>query len=487
MEKNLDTNIDNDIGNGFVNIYFARRSGLYGGTIDKWCIDLISNMNIVGAVNKRIRIIDPAVLIRERQKEIDKIESNRIKESFIMEKICLPAIDNSDIFVYLLDKNDIKLSPKVEVELDYAIRKYKKIFRIFQGNAGFKLVQMTNENIKHEIIKWCTNNNKDSIGDKIRSEWALKNTDDYLKFYTINLDAARLIIEQFREGIKGSMACIPHFNSAHKTHNYSSIIWCNCPLHQSRHAFYELRDKEFRRTCIYTGVRSVAPGYSKMKLDRFDDYRLRELLMTSRTIHRSMNIFDDNVFHQGIVLRNMAGNVVIGKGGKSVADLRKIVGCIPLIDVDLDGSFFDVKIFRECIRVLDIIREYMDKEWPGVEWRLGFSGNGLYVIFDELIFEKYGFNYGQWTIHWKQKREILERLLRKNRIWKVKIEKKYGWNRYFKVMMTFHLDRDRLAIPLDKDKELDLEWIDYYTNIKNGLERDISKEIIDKAGSLWRL
>lgn len=514
---NLNTNPEG------MDVYFARRSGLYGSTIDERSIDLILEyygMKIANGIN----ILDPAVLIKDRQKEIDEIKSNSKKETFIMEQICFPAIDNCSIFVYLLDNNDIALSPGVESELDYAIRsKYKnkdntkRIFRIFQKGNELKLVEMTTGNIEQEIKKWCRNDKEDtiiSIGDKIRSEWALKNVNDYLKFYETNPEAAELIIKQFREGrwieirkdeedkdrseknyIRGDVACIPHYNSAYETSDYKKVIWCNCPLHQgglSRHAFYELRDKEFRRTCMFTGVRSVAPGYSKMKLDRFDEHNLEDLFLSSRTIHRSMNLFDNSTFNKGIVLRDVIGNVVLSKGGKSVADLRKVVGCIPVIDLDLDGSFFDKDIFDGCQEALKVVRGYMGREWPGVGWRLGFSGNGLYIIFDRLIFkrgdeENDGITYGQWLIHWKQKREKLEKLLKGYGIRKVKVEKKYGWNRYFKVMGTFHLNVDRIAIPLDKYKELDYEWMNEMTNIKNGLEKNIFKEIMDKAGPSWRL
>lgn len=493
-----------------IDIYFARRTGLYDSPIDEHCIDMIFGMEMTGIADG-INLLDPAVLIKERQKEIDEIKTNSKKEAFIMEEICLPAIDSCSIFVYLLDQNDVVLSPGVEIELDHAIKKNKHIFRIFQVNRGLRLVEMTTSNIENELKKLCRgwdggSNGSESVGDKIRSGWALKSVSDYLQFYRNNPEAVQLIIEQFREGrwiekenekdekgnerlyVRGDVACIPHFNSAGQTSDYSKVKWCNCPLHQgnlSRHAFYELRDKEFRRTCMFTGVRSVAPGYSKMKLDRFDGYGINDILSNSRTIHRSMNIFDNSVFNQGIVLRDVIGNVVLGKGGKSVADLRKIIGCIPLIDLDLDGSFFDKDVFEECQQTLKVVREYMVVEWSGVEWKLGFSGNGLYIIFDRLIFEGAGFTYGQWLIYWKQKRQRLEKLLRENRIWKVAVEKKYGWNRYFKAMFTFHLDRDRIAIPLNKNRELDYNWIDYHSNIKNGLERNISKEIMENAGPEW--
>lgn len=492
-------------------VYFARRSGLYGSDMDQWCVEMIFGMEMQGMVDG-VNLIDPYILIKDRKKEIDNIKISSKRERFIMEEICFPAIDKSPIFVYYLDDDDIDLSPGVEIELDRSIKRGKQIFRIFKGSQGLILVQMKPFNVGGLINKWCKGN---SAGDKIRNDWALKSVNDYLQFYDNNIEAVELIINQFKKGrwitkndndkederlfIKGDVACIPHYNSAHMTNDYSKVVWCNCPMHQGvggsgsvKHAFYELRNKEFLRTCMYTGIRSVAPGYSKMKLDRFEEHGLENLLSRTRTIHRSMNVFENSVFDKGMVLRDITGDVIIGKGGKSVADLRKIMGCIPILDLDIDGSFFDDDIFRECQKAVEIIRGYMDKEWPGVLWRLGFSGNGLYVEMDRLIFKKGeeendGFTYGQWLIHWKQKREILEKLLRSNRIWKVSVERKYGWNRYFKVMFTFHLSKDRLAIPLNKDKDLDYEYINYYSNIKNGLYKNISKEIIDKAGLSWSL
>jgi hypothetical protein len=479
------------------NIYFARRTGIYGTEKDSVCKKLVLVLGLGD-------IVDPDILIKNRKDEIDKIESNSKKEKFIMRQICYPAIDSCNHFVYYLDGNDISWNPGVKDELAYALNKGKKIYRIYDvqkeegdigedigrgidGDIGKSLYvyEMSESNIKNKVIQL--------YNDKgVRKDWALKTISDYEKFYYINKDAVELIKRQFTEGyyIKGDCAVVPHFNSAYKTYDYRKAIFGNCKEHQMRHSFYELRDKEFRITCPFTETRTVAPGYSKMKLDRFSNYDINNLLTSSRTIHRSMNIFDNSVFDKGIVLRDVIGTVVTDRG-KSVADLRKVIGCIPVIDLDLSGSFFDYDIFKDCNKTLEIVRGYMDKEWPGVEWKLGFSGNGLYIIFDRLIFKKEGeendgSTYGQWLIHWKQKREKLGKLLKIHGITNVAVEKKYGWQRYFKIMGTFHLDKDRIAIPLNKDKEMDYEWMDYYTNIRNGMKENIFKEIMNKAEENWK-
>lgn len=84
------------------------------------------------------------------------------------------------------------------------------------------------------------------------------------------------------------------------------------------------------------------------------------------------------------------------------------------------------------------------------------------------------------------KRTILEKLLRDNGIKSIAVEKKYGWNRYFKVVFTFHLSYDRVAIPLNKEEELDYDWMNEITKIKTGLSRNVSLEIIEEAGKDWK-
>lgn len=500
--------------------YFGHMSYLYGTDIEKTCIDLITrdlgylSDPFLGITNDVL--INPKDLVEKfeleesKKEEKDKLKGRK-KEQAILE-LCFEAIDSCYNFVYVIE-DGVEIGNGLREDLAHAIAKKKKIFRI--SLKGRRLVKMDKKNIIN-MVEYINKN------QRFRSSWALKTIEDYSHFYEINKEAVELIKKQFGESIveskesnneskdksksKGSSACIPHYNSCFKTNNYSMIAWTACTEHQIKHAFIDPRKREMLITCPFTGLSTVAPGYSKLLLDRFDLDKLDELLKCSRTIHMTMNIFENSVFKEGIVLRDIIGDLgdtgvrnIIEKGGKSIADVRKIIGCTPIIDLDIkkhfkevgengETGFFNKEIFNEYCKAVEIVREYMSVEWPGVNWRLGFSGNGLYVILEKLIFEDVGFGYGIWLVYWKQKREKLEKMLKSNGVIRIGVEKKYGWNRYFKAMGTFHLDKDRIAIPLNKDIDLAefYDWLKYHTDINNGLKENIFKEIMDRAGDSWK-
>ena len=60
-------------------------------------------------------------------------------------------------------------------------------------------------------------------------------------------------------------------------------------------------------------------------------------------------------------------------------------------------------------------------------------------------------------------------------------DQKADWNKYFKVLGTFHGNLERLSIPLNKDQVQDYKWINEITDIKTGLEGNVFKEIVKKA------
>lgn len=498
-------------------LYFGHGSYLYGKEKENTCIDLILRKFGPGIV-----ISNPRDLVsRFEKEEFGKEEKDRLKgrkkEKAIMD-LCFGEIDECAGFVYFIEKG-VEIGNGLRDEVGHALAKKKKIFRIFEGDDGNngnelkQIIRMNKEYIHDVVTGW----NNDLVW---REKWALKTSEDYSEWYRINYQAVDSIIKQFEIGqvngngngnesgngnrnidenvnYGGDVAVIPHYNSCYKTGNFGGVIWTGCQEHPGeQHAFIDPRYREMLITCPYTGNKMPAPGYSKLKLDRIKDIDIRELLMTSRTIHRTMNIFDESVFTQGIVLRDSSGNVVT-HGDRPIADVRKIIGCVPVIDLDIkkdykdlvDNSgnkgFFNRDIFADYGTVLGILRDYMDKEWNGVEWKLVFSGNGLYAVLEKMVFSEVGFEYGVWLKEWEQKRTILEKLLRDNGVKSIAVEKKYGWNRYFKVVFTFHLSKDRLSIPLNKEEELDYVWMNEITKIKTGLSRNVSLEIIERAGKDW--
>ncbi len=479
-------------------LYFGHGSYLYGKDKEKECIGLILRKFGPGII-----ISNPRDLVSRFEKaEGEKEEKDRLKgrkkEKAIMD-LCFREIDECAGFVYFIE-NGVEIGNGLRDEVGHALAKKKKIFRIFDEG----IVKMNKEYIYNVVDRW----NNDLVW---RDKWALKTSEDYSEWYRINGEAVDLIKKQFEIGQVngngngnvdggnfGDVAVIPHYNSCHKTGNFGGVIWTGCQEHPGeQHAFIDPRYREMLITCPYTGNKMPAPGYSKLKLDRMKDLDIEELLAMSRTIHRTMNIFDESVFTQGIVLRDSSGNIVTN-GGLPIADVRKIIGCIPVIDLDIkkdfkdlvDNSgkkgFFNRDIFADYGTVLGILRDYMDKEWPGVQWKLGFSGNGLYAILERMIFNEVGFGYGIWLKEWEQKRTILEGVLKRNGIKSIAVEKKYGWNRYFKVVFTFHLSYDRVAIPLNKEEELDYEWMNEITKIKTGLSRNVALEINEEAGKDWK-
>ena len=426
-------------------IYFAHPTNTYNSDIEIQSINLIKSQ--IGLDNE---IINPSSYITE----LNNIKSEKKRMEF-----CYNMINNSDIFIYLLNE---KLTTGIRKEINYALSKNKRIYKIKYINNKLLLDEMTFNYINKTVEE--LNKNYD------RSRWILKTKDDYLTWFKNNPEAVKLIKDQFDDE---NSFYVPHFNSVYYTDNFTKIITKKfCKQHNINynlslnHGFIDPRYQEAKITCPFFEESSLIIGYDTYNLPRIKNLTFEKLL-ECRTIHRNMRLCKDH---------------------------NTIMGAYPTFDFDIKNetkkagmNFFTQEVFNEYLKIVDLMHTYMNERWNEVKWKLAFSGNGLYVIMEKLIYKDYDLNeesfYKMWT---KTVKEELPLLLKKNGIHHIVPEKKYGWQRYFKAIGTFHLSKERVSIPLNKDESLDYKWINEMTKIEKGLTENTFDEIINKAGNEWR-
>ena len=420
-------------------IYFAHPINTYNTEIEKHSINLIKTQ--IGN-----EIINPSSFT----KELSEIKTEKKRMEF-----CYNKINNSNIFVYLFHE---KLTIGVRKEINYALSKNKKIYKIKQINNKLTINEMSIDYIYKTLEK--INKNFD------RSKWILKNKEDYLTWFKNNPEAVKLINDQFDDE---NAFYVPHFNTAYYTDNFTKIIIKNCKQHniniQTKHGFIDTRYQEAKITCPFFEDSSVIPGYDKFYLPRIKNFSFAKLL-ECRTIHRNMRLCTNN---------------------------KTILGAYPTYDFDIkkeakhEGkTFFTTEVFNEYLKVINIMQKFMSEEWYEVDWKLAFSGNGIYIIMEKLIYKDHNLNEEIFYKSWKESIKKIENLFKENKIKNISPENLYGWQRYFKAIGTFHLSRERVSIPLNKDEQIDYKWIDEMTKIESGLNNNIFNEIINKAGNSWR-
>jgi len=329
--------------------------------------------------------------------------------------------------------------------------------------------------------------------------WALKSVSDYIKFYDNNPEAIELMQKYFQSKIGVSIA-IPHYNYVYEIEKYGAGKFRGCKKHNtgigmnSRHSII-LSKQEFTKKCPYLEDKWIWADYSTVKLNPFPFGMdgIIDLIKKTRTLHKLMYILEDrgekcDYSKEGIAYVNEDGKIPFERG-KPVKDYRKIAGVRPLFDIDIKDeykqidSFFEDSIFNEYQKTIDLFFKYydIDKDVRGI-----FSGNGLYIDLGEKTFESFDCSgFEEFDSEWSSIRKTMQEIMNENGIKRLQIEKGYGWNRYFKTVFSFHAKSERISIPLNINESLDKEWIEEMTNIKLGLEQNISEEIIDRAGSSW--
>ena len=421
--------------------YFTHPISTYNTKFEQQCINLI-NVQI-----PNISIINPSTFTDD----LSKIKTEKERMEY-----CYTKIDEADIFVYLFQE---KVKDGVRKELNYALYKNKQIYKIKYINNNLTITEMSDTNIQTFI----ENINKTTD----RSKWILKNKEDYLTWFKNNPEAIKLIRDQFDNE---NSFYVPHYNTVYLTNNFTKpTITKYCKQHNINrtinHSFIDTRYQEAKITCPFFEESSLIIGYDTYNLPRIKDLTFSKLL-ECRTIHRNMRICKDH---------------------------NTILGAYPTFDLDIipeskkeNKNFFIPEVFNEYIKVIDIMHKYLNEKWSNIEYKLAFSGNGIYFIMEKFIYKDNNIDEEIFYHSWKNTIKEIINLFNKNNIRHIIPEKKYGWQRYFKAIGTFHLSLERVSIPLNKDEPLDYKWINEITKIENGLTQNTFTEIINRSGNSWR-
>lgn len=431
------------------------------------------------------------------------------KDAYYMMTVFLPKIDECEVFVYTCNfdvEGNPYLTEDVKKELKYAMSKDKRIYKLVlerneRNESDIKFINilpMDKQSLETRILSNLSNKN----------DWVLKSLRDYqLWLDNNNPEFIDFLNSQFKnyklkDGKGAKHAVIPHHNSLYDTDEHNKVKWDTCRYHQYGHAFIDPIFQEKKLTCPFYLPKDTysKPNYSQWKWDYLGEIPVNELFLRSRTIHKSMFIFKDETFRirDGGIVRRIPGKRAI----KGDHDYTKIVGAEPVIDIDIipeckdkGYSFFHKKIFNQYTKVKKLSHKFMEERLPGIDYKFGFSGNGLYLYIEPLIFEDIDWDFGDFFWNWRdapdkenKKNTILylvNKMLTDNKLDALRIESTYAWRSYFKAMGTFHLSKERISIPLNKDEVIDYDWLNEMTNIKLGLEGNVMKEIIKKADWKW--
>ena len=333
-----------------MSIYFAHPISTYNTYIEIQSIKLIKSQ-----IELQSEIINPSSFL----KDLSEIKTEKKRMEFYYNKI-----DNSDTFIYLLNE---KLTTGIRKEINYALSKNKKMYKIKYINNKLTLIEMTIDNINkivEKINKKCD-----------RTKWILKTKDDYLTWFKNNPEAVKLIKDQFDDE---NSFYVPHFNSVYYTDNFTKIITKKfCKQHNINynislnHGFIDPRYQEAKITCPFFEESSLIIGYDTYNLPRIKNLTFAKLL-ECRTIHRNMRLCKDH---------------------------NTIMGAYPTFDFDIKKetkkagmNFFTQEVFNEYLKIIELMHTYMNERWNEVKWKLAFSGNGLYVIMEKLIYKDYDLN-----------------------------------------------------------------------------------------------
>lgn len=484
-------------------------------------------------------VLFPNTLVEEWLKthHTDKIGLER--EHLYNKEIFYPAIDKSDVFIYTNDfvkEGGSYFTEGVKKELMRSIDKRKNIFRWVRSDIKANVNDVTNVSNVISLSKKALT--PLILKTSKRLDWVLKSVQDYEKWFVNNPEAIPFLDKQFRtykgqDGTVLSHGMVSHFNSLYRTYNHTKVAWTYCKSCMKyaqkygiaeaggglsdKHAYMMLTKQYAHSICPLTGSGTESPGFSGRKLDFWGENSKIEQLLKTRTLHKTTLILKPEAFVTGIgISEDMSSEVKIRQANKLVA------GVEPLFDFDISEvskkaglTFFSPEIYDEYCKIQDLMHKVLPDWFPGREYEFSFSGNGLNCKIKPIVFDQT--NWLVWRVYWlgmenwhvkalKEKfdkdkdkdlvaKEVnryglipkLAKLLTENGITHIVTEKKYGWNRYFKAVPTFHASKERLAIPLNRDEPLggNKKWLDEITNIKLGLEGNVMKEIIKRADWRW--
>ena len=335
-------------------VYFAHPIDSYDNEYEKECIKLIKKVVIPN------KIVNPKKLV----KKLEKVKNNfvdGILEYQYNEKVFFPEISKCDIFVYATTMKN-KVTSGVDKELGYALNKRKIIYKISYENDNIDINKMTKGYIKKII----------NVNRYANKNWVLKTIDDYRIYQENNPEIKDFMLSQIKNidinGEKIQHGIVSHLNSVFETNNFqkNDNIF-HCIQHQIKHSFIDPSYQQKTITCPFNNISKPKPVYSKFKMDSIKQVNFDNLLCSSRTLHKTMFLYDESVFvkGKGMVLRNERNEIVIS-GGKSKADTRKGLGTEILYDLDIASqtktqglSFFDKSVFNEYIKAIELTQKFV--------------------------------------------------------------------------------------------------------------------------------
>lgn len=471
--------------------YFGHATTMYSGNLEKECMILIER-------KLDMDIVNPALLDTNVTELKGKKLTGKRLEDYKMKYVYLPALDKCDNFVYYLHEG--VLTAGVDKEIQRAVLGRKNIYRIVDNIVDTEN-RMSILNLNTTGIGIIAKRMNDDVNG-VREKWALKNADDYIKWFKLNPEAVMIMKEQLT--LVANMneklwrrAMMTHESSCYATNDFKGVVLevpCGEKHGYMKHCFINPLIQEKLATCPFSEDSRQMPRYSGLRLeslDLMDEKEFLRYLVSSRTVHGSTFLFGEKVFEEngGIYKRDSRGVLLKNKGGKRIVDYSLIGGMIPIFDLDLVGKngkdFYDTEVFEQFDMAVEVGRGFVEEEYSDATWKLIYTGKGMYFVGEPLIFDEYDIDgvkvdWMQWKGIWSKDLVLLGNLLKKAGIDKVVVDKKYGWSRYFKLAGALHLGIDRVAIPWNYNERLDRKYMDEHSCIQ--LESNIMKDAVKRAG-----
>lgn len=503
-------------------IFFSMPTDLYFTELEKEYRKVVENTFLLNDLNHNI-IKFPSDYMDELNKATDGMK-RRDRDKYIT-AFFLKKVEECDILVYVntyTADGNVLFTRGVRGELNRALELGKIVYRLYLDfpwityraktflkiDGKGKLVELQKMDMTH--FKTIADSYNYNVVEK---EWVLKSVGDYIKFYENNPEAIELMKKQFESGV-GTCVAIPHYNYVYQIEKYGTWKIRDCKRHKdhSKHSII-LPKQELTKLCPYLEDKWIWADYSTVKLNPFPsgsdgDGGIIDLLKKTRTLHKLMYILKGeyggedrkcDYSKEGIAYINEDGKIPFERG-KPVKDYRKIAGVRPLFDIDIKDevkvvdAFFEDSIFNEYQKTIDLFFKYYENEnendiggGSDRDVRCMFSGNGLYIDLGEHLFSDFDCKgFEEFDTEWRSIRKTMQEIMNENGIKRLQIEKGYGWNRYFKTVFSFHAKSERISIPMNINESLDKKWLKEVTDIRLGLEQNISNEIIMRSGNNWR-
>lgn len=461
-------------------LYFAHSRMLYDHPLETKAIYDIHR------ILKPKELVDPNSLFK-KLKEEGKTDLNEISKREYFKK----SLSYCDSIVYIntfTDKGNPTFTDGVFDELSDSLWRKLKIYRIYLTDTGNinttkieRIAEINQQTIQNEMVEKYKRYTSES------QNWSLKTIKDYIKLHENNPEIRDFMKNQCYdpeiEKIGAVHGILPWISNLWMTNDRQEIKLqkCLCGLDNNRHAYIDPKSQIHIVHCPYmsTGWQDHPTSFTKVR--KFPTEDIIQIAAQNRTIHKFMVLFDKSVHEFGTCLRHPDTNIpILDRDRKFILNPRLIIGAQPVIDIDIlsdvKGSgknFFTKEIFEEYRKSIYLLVSYLDMK----DILIMFSGNGIYIILPVISFKQRNINYKIFDDTWRTTTKDMQKILDANKIKYLQIEEGYGWNRYFKLSGTPHASKERIAIPINKDKFLDYtidsKYIDENSKINDYLNGEI--------------